>query len=70
MLLEASDIEFKQIPAAAFESLSENAVLLEIACPECEHSKQAPTKFLGQKVKCPRCETQFLADWAKLVPEE
>jgi len=67
MLLEAADIEFAKVPATAFESIDESQVQLKISCPECEHSKQAPTKYLGKKVKCPKCETLFAADWGELV---
>ena len=67
MTLEGEDIEFEKVPAAAFELLDESKVRLKIACPECEHSKQAPTEFLGKKVRCPKCETLFAADWGELV---
>lgn len=66
--LKATDIEFKKVPSAIFEDLDTSQIELTIACPECEFTKLAPTEFLGKKVKCPKCEVQFSADWAELQP--
>lgn len=66
--LQPSDIEFKRVPAAIFEDLDVSKIELTIACPECEHTKVAPTDFLGKKVKCPKCQELFSADWAELRP--
>ncbi len=64
--LESSDIEFVRVPAEAFEAIDEGQLQVKLACPKCDHSKLAPTKFLGQKVKCPKCNASFTADWGEL----
>ena len=32
------------------------------ACPKCGKSVKAPAKFLGRRVKCPKCDQPFLLD--------
>lgn len=68
--LEAADIEFRHVPSVTFEDLDEEQLRLTLMCPACEHSKAVPTRFLGQRVKCPRCQTGFFADWGELSPIE
>src|SRR5947209_14186547 len=33
-----------------------------IACPNCRLKLQLPDEFQGQKVRCPKCDTAFIAD--------
>lgn len=66
--LEASDIEFKEVPIAAFEDLEESALQLHLTSGECRHAKDVPLSFLGQPVKCPKCDTGFVAEWGDLTP--
>ncbi len=65
--LEVSDIEFKSIPAVAFEELDESLLKLHLNCPDCQHAKDVPLEFLGQRVKCPKCQAGFDAEWGELV---
>lgn len=37
------------------------ATTVAIACPSCSKETMAPTKFLGQKVKCNKCGERFEA---------
>ncbi len=69
-LLEPQDVEFKDVPLEAFvEVTEESALRFHIACPSCKHGKDVPTKYLGQQVRCPKCEHNFSADWGTLVPK-
>ncbi|MEM9186031.1 MAG: AAA family ATPase [Planctomycetota bacterium] len=65
--LTDADIEFTRVPAAAFESIDEGLLEVHLTCPECGHSKDVPTKFLGKRVKCPKCDARFSGDWGELV---
>lgn len=69
-LLEPQDIEFKGVPLEVFVDIVENSPLrFHIECPSCKHGKDAPTRFLGQKVRCPKCDHEFQAAWGTLVPK-
>ncbi len=66
--LEAGDIEFEHLSANAKEQLSNgDALQFYLRCPACEHGKSAPQKFLGQRVRCPKCKKNFDANWGELV---
>ncbi|MCA9241218.1 MAG: AAA family ATPase [Planctomycetales bacterium] len=66
--LEREDIEFTKAPAAIFEDLDESQVQLHVACPGCEHSSNLPLDLLGKRVKCPKCQKSFEAEWGDLQP--
>lgn len=66
--LEPEDIEFKKVPSEVFDKLSaDHSLRFHIACPNCEHGKDVPHKFLGQSVRCPKCGHDFSADWGSLA---
>jgi SpoVK/Ycf46/Vps4 family AAA+-type ATPase len=67
-MLEPQDVEFKDVPLEVFVNVTDDSDLrFLIECPACQHGKDAPTKFLGQRVRCPKCEHNFSADWGTLV---
>jgi hypothetical protein len=67
-LLEPQDIEFKDAPLEVFiEVIEDSPLRFHIECPSCKHGKDVPTKFLGQNVKCPKCDHEFNAAWGTLV---
>lgn len=68
--LEADDIEFQKIPGEQLEILRRPALELHIECPKCRLSKRAPHTFLGERVRCPRCEQCFVAEWGELIADE
>lgn len=69
--LEPEDIEFKKVPADVFEELTDDDSLrFHIECPKCDFGKDVPHGFLGQSVRCPKCEHDFQADWGSLVATE
>ena len=60
---EPEDIIFNGLPEEAVH----DEVLLElkfrIACPKCESTTAAPSKYVGRKIKCKKCEGSFKIDW-------
>ncbi|MEM8947223.1 MAG: AAA family ATPase [Planctomycetota bacterium] len=66
--IEAEDIEFKKVPAEVFEQLADDSSLrFHLDCPQCDHGKDVPHKFLGQSIRCPKCSHDFTANWGALV---
>jgi SpoVK/Ycf46/Vps4 family AAA+-type ATPase len=69
--LEVEDIEFERPPADLFAPWTKkppdtDTLRFHIECGECQYAKDVPLRFLGQTVKCPRCQHQFLADWGEV----
>src|SRR5690606_1489524 len=52
--LEADDVVFHGLTTETF--CTQSNVL--VACPKCEHSKDIPGSYLGQKVTCPKCKAR------------
>jgi SpoVK/Ycf46/Vps4 family AAA+-type ATPase len=68
MQLEANDIHLANVPADFLNSCSDDARWrFRTACPGCAHESNARGSFLGQKVRCPKCEHGFLAEWGEVV---
>ena len=67
MRLEASDVEFEDLPAEGCCPTDGREPRFRIACPQCQHASEAPGSFLGQKVRCPKCQHDFLAEWGEVV---
>ena len=67
MLLEESDVEFQDLPAEWAKALSKSEPKFRLACPGCSHTSDAPGKYLGQKVRCPKCKQDFVAEWGEVV---
>jgi hypothetical protein len=44
-----------------FRPLGRAQPTVAISCPSCSHKREAPAEFVGQKVRCPKCRTHFLA---------
>lgn len=67
-MLEPEDIEFKNVPTAAFERLNgHEALRFHMNCPHCQYDKDMPLRFLGRSVRCPKCRHEFTSDWAELL---
>ncbi len=70
MTLEPDDIEFKKVPNEVFDDLAtDESLRFHIECPECDFHKDVPPKFLGQSLRCPKCDHDFKAEWGSLVRE-
>jgi hypothetical protein len=69
-MLVHEDIEFKSVPRKVFDDMATDASLrFHIACPKCDFGKEVPCEFLGQSVRCPKCEHDFAAEWGSIVEE-
>ncbi|QDU55799.1 AAA family ATPase [Aeoliella mucimassa] len=66
-LLEASDISYGNVPEEVYVDINDPACRVQIHCDKCQHDKDVPAKFLGQKVVCPKCKEQFQVEWGSLV---
>jgi hypothetical protein len=69
MLLEADDIEFDGLPADFALDATDGGARFRIACPGCSHASDAPGSFLGEKVRCPKCERNFVAEWGEPISQ-
>jgi thymidylate kinase len=67
MLLEETDIEFQELPAEWTKAFEGCEPKFRLVCPGCSHSKEAPGRFLGQNVRCPKCKRDFLAEWGEVA---
>jgi hypothetical protein len=67
MLLEDSDIEFTELPKGCLEALADRDPKFHLTCPGCSHTSDAPGKFLGQQVRCPKCKQDFVAEWGEVA---
>jgi hypothetical protein len=67
MLLEEADIEFQDLPAEWLQAFAGREPKFRVACPGCGFKSEAPGKFLGQKVRCPKCKRDFLAEWGEVA---
>lgn len=67
MLLEDADLEFADLPAECVKSLDPSTAKFRLACPGCKFGSDVAGKILGQKVRCPKCKQDFLAEWGEVV---
>ena len=66
MLLEADDIEFKGLPAGTkLEIADDGPWRFRVECPKCGHASKSRGSFLGKKVRCPKCQADFVAEWGE-----
>ena len=67
MLLEEADVEFQDLPAKWLQAFEGREPKFRVVCPGCSHASDAPGKYLGQKVRCPKCKQDFLAEWGEVA---
>jgi len=67
MLLEEADVEFQELPAEWMQAFAGREVKFRLACPGCAYVSEVPGQFLGQKVRCPKCKQNFLAEWGEVA---
>ncbi len=71
MLFQAEDIEFKDLqPGTKLEYADDGPWRFRLVCPACHHASKSRGSYLGKKVRCPKCEHDFKADWGEPVPAE
>jgi hypothetical protein len=66
MLLESDDVEFKDLPQGTkLEAADDGPWRFRFVCRACGHTSKSRGSYLGQKVRCPKCEHDFVADWGE-----
>jgi hypothetical protein len=65
--LDAADIEFTSLPADWTPVPDGDEPRFRVECPNCTHTSNARGSFLGQKVRCPKCQHDFVANWGEAV---
>jgi AAA lid domain len=66
MLLETNDIEFSGLHVEfKLDAKELEATRFHVVCPNCSHTNKARGASLGKKVRCPKCEHDFVADWGE-----
>jgi SpoVK/Ycf46/Vps4 family AAA+-type ATPase len=68
MRLDAADVEFDNLPADFnLDTFDDGPWRFRITCPGCKATTKSRGSFLGQKVRCPKCQHDFLAEWGEPV---
>jgi SpoVK/Ycf46/Vps4 family AAA+-type ATPase len=66
MLLDSEDVEFKDLPKGlSLEAADDGPWRFRILCPACGQTSKSRGSYLGQKVRCPKCEADFIAEWGE-----
>lgn len=61
--IRPEDLQIDELPADFWQPLDAGQVQFEIVCEGCGDSTEVPSKYLGRKVRCKKCETRFVAAW-------
>jgi SpoVK/Ycf46/Vps4 family AAA+-type ATPase len=67
MRLDATDIDFEDLPGQEFDISDDGPWRFLVECPGCKCTTKSRCSFLGQKVRCPKCQHDFPADWGEPV---
>lgn len=68
MLLEPDDIFFNELPPdIVLDTSDDGPWRFRVICPGCKHTTKARGSFLGQKVRCNKCQHEFTAEWGEPV---
>jgi SpoVK/Ycf46/Vps4 family AAA+-type ATPase len=68
MRLDTADIEFQNLPADfKLDVADDGPWRFRVECPSCKQSTKSRGSFLGQKVRCPKCQHDFMAEWGEPV---
>jgi hypothetical protein len=67
MLLEADDVEFTGLPPDVLLNPENDRLRFRIKCPGCGNESKSRGAFLGQKVRCNKCQHEFVAEWGEVL---
>jgi hypothetical protein len=68
MTLVGEDIEFRDLPPETkLDGSDDGPWRFSVACPKCSRITKARGTFLGQKVRCPKCQHEFRTEWGEPV---
>ncbi len=65
--LEADDILMRGVPAEVWDELASDHLAFRVPCSSCRQPSRLPQDFLGQRVRCRRCEHEFTAEWGEVA---
>jgi SpoVK/Ycf46/Vps4 family AAA+-type ATPase len=66
--LDVADIEFQNLPAEVkLEAADNGPWRFQVICPGCKADFKSRGSYLGQKVRCPKCQHDFVAEWGEPV---
>jgi hypothetical protein len=66
-MLAPTDVVIPDCPAEAWAPLAAGDLRFRLTCRHCRHGKDAPQKFLGLAVTCPKCRQDFVAEWGEPI---
>jgi SpoVK/Ycf46/Vps4 family AAA+-type ATPase len=62
--LAPADLEFAGLPVDFNQDAPDDGRWrFQVVCPGCKATTKSRGSFLGQKVRCPKCQHDFTADW-------
>ena len=67
MLLKGSDLAFESLPEGTDLAADDHHWRFHVGCPECHHASDVPGSYLGRRVRCPKCQRDFVAEWGEPV---
>jgi hypothetical protein len=68
MRLEAEDLHMADVSAELLQSsCDDERWRFRVVCSACGHESKCRGSFLGRKVKCPKCDQDFMAEWGDTV---
>jgi hypothetical protein len=71
MTIHSADIEFKDLPPEyKIDASDQGPWRFQVVCPRCSQICTARGSFLGQKVRCRKCQQEFQADWGEPIQSE
>jgi SpoVK/Ycf46/Vps4 family AAA+-type ATPase len=66
--LAPADVEFATVSADFNRDVPDDGPWrFQVSCPNCKAMTRSRGSFLGQKVRCPKCQHDFVADWGEPV---
>jgi hypothetical protein len=71
MRLEADDLHIADVPSELLDGASDDERWrFVVSCGSCAHGSRCRGSILGRKVKCPKCEQDFVAEWGEVIAAE
>jgi AAA+ superfamily predicted ATPase/tellurite resistance protein len=66
--LEPDDISLPEVPAEVWRLAEDERLRFRFTCVGCGDVNAAPASYLGRRVRCKKCQKNFIAAWGE--PEE
>ena len=66
-VLQAEDVALPDVPAAVTGRIDSAAGRFRVACPQCGKRSRVRGEFLGHRVLCNACQSDFVAEWGEPI---